>query len=69
MWFTSRVMLFSDYFCTGFEFAIIVNKAENKPQGTLFRLGTWQILKIDTLEISSARSIQSEIDSIIELIH
>ena len=41
--------VFSDFFFTGFEFAIIVNKAENEPHGTLFQLGTWQILQIDTL--------------------
>ena len=42
---------FSRVFFTGFEFAIIVNKAKYEPHGTLFQLGTWQILKIDTLRV------------------
>ena len=43
--------VFSRVFFYRVEFAMIVNKAKNEPQGTLFQLGTCQILKIDILRI------------------
>ena len=51
MWFTSRVMFFSDFYFTGFEFGIFVNKAQNEPHGTLFQLVTWHNHKIHPSKI------------------
>ena len=49
--FTSKGVRFSDYFWSGFGFAIVVNKLQNEPHGTLVDTGTWQNLKIDTSRI------------------
>ncbi len=51
MLFTSNVMPLSIYFLDFSGSGRVQQRVKNEAFGTLFQLGTWQILKIDTLRI------------------